>query len=205
MKKGYSEIVAIIDKSGSMEPVKKDSIGGFNTFISSQKEEPGEANLTLVLFDTHVKTVYESKEISEVKKLTARSYKPSGGTAMNDAIGSAVDNLGKRLEAMNEEDRPENVIVVILTDGEENSSINYSLGQIKDIVSEQTNKYSWEFVFLAANQDAILSGAEIGINSNRCMSYSADSKGTAMAYASICASTSRLRSGNRDFSVSETN
>ena len=201
MKQGYTEIIAIIDKSGSMEAVKKDSIGGFNSFIKSQKEEEGEANLTLVLFDTVVKTVYESKPISKVTRLTSKSYVPGGMTAMNDAIGSAVNSLGVRLAAMDESDRPENVIVAILTDGDENSSKEFSPEAIREMITEQSQKYSWEFIFLAANQDAIEAGGNIGINVDRCMSYAGDSAGTTEAYASIAMATSSIRSGNRDFSL----
>ena len=204
MKKGYTEIIAIIDKSGSMHPIKSDSIGGVNSFIESQKEQEGTANLTLVLFNTEVETIYESEDIKNIKGLNATSYIPNGMTAMNDAIGISINKLGLKLSKMKEEDRPENVIVAILTDGQENSSMEFSGEAVKSLIKEQTEKYNWEFIFLAANQNAVESGAGIGIPKERCMEYSADSKGMNNAYTSMSLASSLIRSGNRDFNINET-
>ena len=203
MKKGYTEIIAIIDKSGSMESIKKDSIGGFNSFVNTQKELEGQANLTLVLFNNQVEIKYESRDIKDVKRLTSKTYNTCGTTAMNDAIGMSMKRLGQRLSDMEEKDRPENVIVVILTDGEENSSREFSAAAVKEAIREQREKYSWEFIFLGANQDAIEAGRNIGISTDRCMSYSADSKGMGDAYASIALSTTMIRGGNRDFNIND--
>lgn len=197
-KKNFTEIAIVIDKSGSMGSLVKDTLGGYNTFIEKQKALPGDASVTLVLFDTDIKTIYESVDIKNVKELTTKEYFADGLTALNDAIGLTIDSLGKRLDATAEENRPEKVVVVIMTDGEENSSNRYTNDKIKEMVEHQKNKYSWEFCFLGANIDSFAVGGSYGISNN--INYSASVVGTKLAYATMDNITSNVRSGRATMS-----
>lgn len=163
-KKGLTEIVCVIDKSNSMKAIEKDAIGGFNKFIKAQKEEVGQAAVTVVLFDTDFKYLYFGTDIQNVKILTKRSYLPSGTTALLDAVGKAIDDVGARLSDIPEEERPERVIFAILSGGEEKSSREYTRQQVFDKIRLQTVVYKWQFIFLAANQDAIKRAESIGID-----------------------------------------
>lgn len=158
-----TEIVCVIDKSGSMGPRKADAIGGFNQFLSEQKKLPDEAYLTLVLFDTNHVVMNESTPIKEVRPLDESTYCPYGCTALLDAVGRTIDSIGARLDKLQENQKPSKVLVVILTDGEENSSHQFSKQQIKDKIEHQKNTYSWCFMYLGANQDAFAEAGSIGI------------------------------------------
>lgn len=166
MKDNLTEIVVILDQSGSMSVVAKDTIGSFNTFIEDQKNAPGEANFTLVLFASHgeQKTVANAVPIAEAKKLTSKTYKPDGMTALLDAVASTIDMVGMRLAVIDEADRPSKVIVCIITDGEENHSRNFSKDAVKERITHQIEKYNWQFVYLGANQDSFAEARNIGIN-----------------------------------------
>jgi uncharacterized protein YegL len=155
-----TEIVMIVDRSGSMESIKDDAQGGFNSFIEEQKKLPGEAALTLVQFDTEYETVHENKPLKDVPPYT---LVPRGWTALLDALGMTIAKVGERLAKTPEEQRPGKVLVVIITDGQENSSKEYTKEKVFEAVSHQREKYKWEFQFLAANQDAIQAGASISI------------------------------------------
>jgi uncharacterized protein YegL len=180
MKKNLCELVCIIDKSGSMDSIKSDAIGGFNSFLKEQKKSTFDIKMTLALFDTDYKLVHEGKVITDVEELTEHSYFPGGGTALYDAIGRTMDNVGSRLHRTPENERPEKVLVVILTDGEENSSHVYSNEKINEMINHQRDKYNWEFIFLAANQDAFAVGNNIGINVN--LSFCSTSRGIHKAF-----------------------
>ncbi len=193
MKQGLAEIVCIIDRSGSMESIKNDAVGGFNAFLEEQKKVPGEATLTYVQFDTEYEVVHENTPLQDVKPIDDTVYIPRGSTALLDAIGRTIDSTGKRLANMPEENRPEKVIVAILTDGEENSSRQYELSQIKEKIGHQKEKYSWEFIFLAANQDAFAEAQKIGIDSKDAFNFSATGKGVRKAYANMSDSIAFLR------------
>lgn len=175
-----TEIVFILDRSGSMNSIKNDAIGGFNAFLEEQQKAEGEANLTLVLFDTIADTVVNSKDIREVEPLSSKTYKPSGGTALLDAIGQSIEMI------TNKEETPEQVIFAILTDGEENSSREFSRKEIFRLISTLRKFSSFEFLFLGANQDAIGEATSIGIsaiNSATISNLNADSiKGGYMAF-----------------------
>lgn len=173
-----TEIVFILDKSGSMQSIRKDAIGGFNSFIEEQKKAEGEANVTLVLFDSEVKVVYESVDIKEVADLNENTYVPSGLTAMHDAIGLAVDRLSKRLSE--QEVQPDNVVFAIMTDGYENASKEYSHGVIKTKI-ENMQKNDWQFIFLGANIDAVGTAKSIGINGDYAGNFFASSAGVSQA------------------------
>ncbi len=182
MKKDLVEIVCIIDKSKSMELLKSEAISGFNSFINKQKELPGNAYLTLVQFNHEYELVYENEPIQDVKLLDDKTYLPDGLTALLDAVGKTINSIGLRLKNTSEDERPEKVIFCILTDGEENASKEYNNLQIKKMIEHQKEKYNWEFIFLAANQDAFATGFGLGINKNDTFNYTADAIGTQYAF-----------------------
>lgn len=175
------EIACVLDRSGSMSSIRSDAIGGFNAFLDAQKKIPGEANLSLVLFDNEYEKVYESKELSSVPELTTATFVPRGSTALFDAVGRTIDDLGAKLDSS--ANKPDKVIFVILTDGEENSSQEYSQERIAEMIKHQEEKYSWEFIFLAANQDAFETGSMLNIKACNTANFAATSVGTRDAYA----------------------
>lgn len=185
MKKGYCDITFILDRSGSMSSIRNDTIGGFNSFVDEQKKVAGEATVTLVQFDDRYQIDYALVPINDVKRLTTETFVPRGSTAMNDAIGRTIISTGDRLAAMPESERPEKVIFVIMTDGEENCSKIYNRQQVKDMVEHQKSKYSWDFVFLGANIDAEAVGKTFGIYEGCSMTYGATSVGTQYAFTTM--------------------
>lgn len=164
MKKDLTHIVCILDKSGSMQDKEQEVIAGFNNFVKEQKKVPGEARLSLVLFDTKINKPYSSMDIREVKELTQRDYQADGFTALLDAMGICIDEKGRELYHLKEEERPEHVIFVITTDGLENASLKYNKARIKEMISHQQDVYKWTFIFLGANQDAFAEANGLGIN-----------------------------------------
>jgi len=168
----YTEIVCVIDKSGSMGAVTKDSISGFNEFLKQQKKLPGNAKFTLVLFDTNYKVVCDGVNIEDAESLTEKTYQPSGLTALLDAVGKTIDSVGERLSSSS--DKPDKVIVAILTDGEENASTEYKLETIKSKIEHQQNNYAWEFIYLGANQDSFLEAGKLGIKRSNTFNYNVD-------------------------------
>jgi len=195
MKKGFTEIICVIDRSGSMGSIKDDAIGGFNSFLEAQQKLPGEASLTYVQFDQCYEVVHENKPLQDVPLLDEQTYVPRGTTALLDAIGKTITDVGKRLSNTSEESKPEKVIMVILTDGQENSSREYRLSGIKDMITHQKEKYLWEFMFLGANQDAFEEAAMLGIDKGSTISFDANSRGVFMAYNSINKTVSAYRGG----------
>ena len=183
MKPGLTEIVFIIDKSGSMHNLIDDTIGGFNSVIDEQREGDGEVYVTTVLFSNYNKTLHDHINIKEVPLMTTKDYRVSGCTALLDAIGSTVDNIGIRLANTAEDDRPSKIMVFIITDGQENASHEYSKKRIKEMIEHQTDVYNWSFVFIGANMDAVSEGRDIGITLSA--TYSATSDGTYSTYAAI--------------------
>ncbi len=196
MKQNLTDITVVLDRSGSMEVVKADTIGGFNTFLKSQKEAVGEANLTLAQFDTEYELVHSGKPIKDVPELTDKIFVPRGMTALLDAIGRSINATGARLANTPEENRPAKVIFVILTDGEENSSHEFTKEKINEMIKHQTETYKWDFVFLGANQDAIKTGTSYGISANSSLSYKADAYGTKTVFDSMAVNMSNYRSGS---------
>jgi len=197
MKSGYTDITLILDRSGSMSVIKCDTIGGVNQYIDSQKNGPGECRFSLVQFNESHEKLHDGKLISEVGPLTTETFVPYGCTALFDAIGNTINSTGRRLAAMHENNRPDKVIVVIVTDGLENSSTEFSGQQIREMIDHQTGKYNWEFVFVGANQDAILSGNKLGIDSSRSLCYIANCIGTRRLYDSLAANTMDVRCGTK--------
>lgn len=205
MNTNLTEIVVVMDRSGSMDKVRLDVIGGFNVFVEDQKDVDGEAKLTLVQFASNSNVVCDGLPLSEVPELDTTTYRPSGWTAMLDAIITTIDNVGSRLAETPEDDRPAKVIFVIITDGEENFSKLYPAPTgykvCKDRITHQTDVYGWEFLFLAANQDAVLTGAAIGVNANFSKAYTSSKIGTQSAYRGSSEAVKALREGRGEEAV----
>jgi len=191
--KNYTEIVCLIDKSGSMGMIRKDTIGGFNTFLESQKLEPSEAKLTLTLFNTEIQNIYESSPLNEVFQLNEYNYIPSGGTSMYDAICLTIDSLGRRLSELNEDERPEKILFVILTDGEETSSLRFNKNDVNNKIKLQSEVYSWQFVFLGANLDASETAKSIGISANNAMQFASTPDSASLAFTNTSNYLKRTR------------
>lgn len=190
MKKNLTEMVFILDKSGSMYHLTEDTIGGFNSLIDKQRLEQGEAYVTTVLFDDQYRKLHDHVNIQEVKPITSNEYYAGGCTALVDAVGNTIDSVGKRLSETPEEERPEKVVFVIVTDREENSSVEYSKSRVKEMIEHQQSKYSWTFMFLGANIDAVSEAGNLGINLDFARTYSATEIGTQSVYDSVaCAMT----------------
>jgi hypothetical protein len=171
MRTDLTDITMVIDRSGSMQSIRSDAEGGINAFIQQQKNESGEALLTLVQFNTQYDFVHSGASIQQVPAFT---LKPAGSTALLDAVGRAINETGSRLSAMSESERPGLVVFVIVTDGHENSSREFTREQIREMVQHQQSVYSWQFTFLAANQDAFAEGASLGIAREGIAGYAAE-------------------------------
>lgn len=179
MKKGLSELIFILDMSGSMSNLTKDTIGGFNSMIEKQKEVEGDANITLVLFDHEYILLYDNCNIKEVPVLTDKEYCPCGMTALYDAVGRTIDTVDHRLNNTPEEERPEKVIVSITTDGMENASKEYTFQQVKEKIEHQQEKYNWEFIFLGADLASIDVATNLGINPDFAVTWTTSAAGVA--------------------------
>jgi hypothetical protein len=181
--KNKTDITIILDRSGSMQSVKDDTIGGFNNFLSEQRRVEGEASLSLVQFDDQYEVVYEDKDIHTANPLTEATFQPRGSTALFDAVGRTVNSVGLRLAALAEEKRPDKVLLVIMTDGFENASREFTAAKISEMINHQHDVYKWEFMFIGANQDAVLSAREIGIPAFAALTYAANEEGTQIAFS----------------------
>jgi von Willebrand factor type A domain len=196
-----TDITVILDKSGSMEVRRSDAIGGFNALVDDQKVQPGAAALSLVQFDTSYEATFTAKVPADVPALTMESYQPSGGTALLDAMARTINATGQRLAAMPEADRPDKVIVVVITDGEENSSRLFTYPQVNEMIGHQRDVYKWEFIFVGTNQDAIASASKIGIQPGSALTYGTSGRAARAAMSAVSASLSeRQAGGSGDFS-----
>jgi uncharacterized protein YegL len=184
MKK-RTDITIILDRSGSMDSIKEATIEGFNSFLKKQKSGDFETNVTLVQFDDEYQMVYEGQNSTNVKYLNNKSYVPRGMTALLDAIGTTITLAKKRIKAIEKLDRPENVITAIITDGEENASTKYTRESILKMIRKREGKNNWNFVFLAANQDAIAEGSKFGIRKERALTFKATGNGMKNAFHSL--------------------
>ena len=193
MKNHYSEIAFVLDRSGSMESCREPAIEGFNSFLQEQQRTEGLAKLTLILFDDEYLVPIDALPVPEILPLDNDSYVPRGSTALLDAIGRTIDELGARLAALPEQDRPMQVIVAILTDGRENSSQNYTWQQIADAIKQQSEQYRWTFLFLGANQDAIATAAQMNITAANAAAYVADAAGLHASSKSLTRKVRALR------------
>ena len=185
MKKNLTELVFILDRSGSMAGLEGDTIGGFNAMIEKQKSEPGEALVSTVLFDHESEVIHDRVDIQRIEPMTRNEYYVRGCTALLDAVGGAIHHIGNVHKYAREEDRPEKTLFVITTDGMENASRKYSYDRLKTMIRRQQEKYGWEFIFLGANIDAAKEAARFGISEDRAANYHADSKGTAVVYEAV--------------------
>ena len=198
MKEGLTEIISIVDRSGSMQSILDDAIGGFNTFLAAQQRQPGEAKLSLILFDHEYQVVHQAVDIQQVEPLNQDTYVPRGSTALLDAVGKTINAVGERLAATAESERPSQVIVSILTDGYENASQTYSKPKVTEMIKHQTEKYSWAFEFQAANMDAFAAAKELSIAPDRVVQFEATSEGVREAFAEQSQRISAMRSGDMD-------
>ena len=193
MKKGLTELVFILDKSGSMAGLESDTIGGYNAMIGKQKKQDGEVVVTTVLFDDNYQLLHDRINLKGIKPITEREYFVEGCTALLDAIGKTINKIGNVQRNTAEEERAEKVMFIITTDGMENASKEYTYGKIKEMIEHQRLKYNWEFVFLGANIDAVATASKFGIGADRAANYNADSQGTRLNYEVVGDAISELR------------
>lgn len=198
MRKGLTEIVFILDRSGSMGGLESDTIGGFNSMITKQKKENGEAYVSTVLFDDKSEVLYDRISMDKVPVMTDKDYYVRGCTALLDAIGGAIHHIGNVHKYAREEDRPEKTLFIITTDGMENSSKHYSYDKVQAMVKRQQNKYGWEFLFIGANIDAVEEAHKFGIRRERAVDYVCDEEGTATVYESVSRVVHAMRMAKAD-------
>lgn len=192
-----TELVFILDRSGSMAGLESDTVGGFNAMIEKQKQEDGTAYVSTVLFDNVSEVLHDRIPLKDVPKMTKKEYTVRGSTALIDAIGSAIHHIGNIHKYARSEDVPAHTVFVITTDGMENASRKYSADEVKNMIKRQKEKYGWEFLFIGANIDAVETAARYGIDSNRAVNYTADSRGTQVLYESISAPLSAVRNNKK--------
>ena len=195
MRKNLTEIVFILDESGSMFGLKGDTIGGFNSLIAKQKAEKGEAVVSTVLFNSHSRVLYDRVPLERIEKMTDKDYCPEGNTALLDAVGEAVHHIGNVHKYARSEDVPRRTVFIINTDGMENASRNYTVSKVKKMISRQQETYGWEFVFLGANIDAAETAESIGIKRENAVDCCADGYGCAVSYETMSAAVSGVRRG----------
>ena len=193
MKRNITEIVFILDRSGSMHGLEKDTIGGFNSMLEKQKKENGEAYVTTVLFDNDYKIIHDRLAICDVPEMTESEYYVGGCTALVDAIGKTIRHIANIHKYARKEDVPENTIFVIITDGMENASHEFTSDQVKEMVEHEKHKYGWEFIFLGANIDAVETARHFGIEKDRAVNYNCDSEGTVLNYQVVSDTVAKMR------------
>lgn len=194
MKKNLTELVFILDRSGSMAGLEGDTIGGFNAMIEKQKKEPGEAFVSTILFDNVSEVLHDRIFLDAIPKMTDRDYTVRGCTALIDAIGGAIKHIGNIHKYARPEDVPEHTMFIITTDGMENASRRFSSDEVKKMIERQKAEFGWEFLFIGANIDAVQTAAQFGIGHDRAVNYHADSQGTQVLYETLCAPISAMRS-----------
>ena len=193
MKKNLTEIVFILDRSGSMAGLEDDTIGGFNAMIRKQKGEAGEAYVSTVLFDNRTEVIHDRVDIRKLAPMTRKEYYVRGCTALLDAVGKAIHHIGNVHKYAREEDRPEKTVFVITTDGMENASREYSYERVRKMIEHEKEKNGWEFLFLGANMDAAREAARFGITEDRAANYHADRQGTAVIYEAMSEAVCSVR------------
>ena len=197
MKKDLTEMVFILDRSGSMADFVADTIGGFNAMIEKQKKEPGEALVSTVLFSDESEVIYDRVDIKEIGKMTEKEYSVRGCTALIDAMGDAIHHIGNVHKYIRDEDRPEHTVFVINTDGYENASHRYTSDEVKQMIERQKEKYGWEFIFVGANIDAVETAKHYGIDALHTVEYVQDKAGMALNFEAQCMAVSSVRSTGR--------
>ena len=200
--KDYTAIAMLIDRSGSMMATRDDAVGGMATFLKEQREVPGKCTVRISQFDDKYEEVCESTPVAEVKD---PDLVPRGSTALLDAWGKLMTQFGEELADLPEDERPDNVIFVVITDGHENSSREWTRDRLFQVVTEQTNQWGWKFAYLGADQDAVAVGGSYGVAKGQTMSYSGDSQGTRSAYAATSSMVTETRTGNKDANLADQN
>ena len=195
MRKNLTEIVFILDRSGSMRGLEKDTIGGYNGMIDKQKKEEGEALVTTVLFDDRIEVPYDRVPLGDLPEMTEKEYYVRGCTALLDAVGTTVERIATIHKYAREEDRPEHTIFIITTDGLENASRRFTYAQVKRLIGTQQEEYGWEFIFLGANIDAVKAAGDIGIRRERAVNYRCDPVGTKLNYEAMDKAVHSVRMG----------
>ncbi len=193
MKKNLTEMVFILDRSGSMSGLEKDTIGGFNSMIDRQKNEQGEALVSTVLFNHASCVIHDRVDIRKVEPLTEVQYRVGGNTALIDAIGQAIHHIGNVHKYARDEDVPEHTIFIITTDGMENSSRFYTADEVRAMVEKEKTKYGWEFLFLGANIDAVETAGRYGIGADRAVRFHNDPRGVALNYETVSSAVRMMR------------
>ena len=193
MKKNLTELVMILDRSGSMGGLESDTIGGYNSMLKKQAETEGEVLVSTVLFDHESEVLFDRVPLSRMPRMTEKDYYVRGTTALLDAVGGAIHHIGNVHKYAREEDRPEKTIFVITTDGMENASRQYSYERVKEMVARQQEKYGWEFLFLGANIDAVRTAGKFGISADRAANYNSDHAGTNLNYEVLAETVSVMR------------
>ena len=197
MKKDYTHICIVLDASGSMGCIEDDIKGSFNTFLDQQRQEPGKTVFDLFQFSDNVTRLVKSADLALFKEDLMAKYTCSGCTALNDAVCTAVDTMGKEFAAMAEEERPEHVLCVIITDGQENASKEFTAADVKKRIEHQQNVYQWKFIFLAANQDAFAEGEKLGVAPDGRVNFIQDSQGVACMAKMMCEAACDIRGRKR--------
>ncbi|MGL5563330.1 MAG: vWA domain-containing protein [Tannerellaceae bacterium] len=193
MKKGLTELVFILDRSGSMSGLEKDTIGGFNSMLAKQKAEEGDCRITTVLFDNQFELLHDRIDIKAVSAISENEYYVGGSTALLDAIGITIRKIGNAQKNTADEYRAENVMFIIITDGEENASRMFSYKQVKAQIERQSEKYGWEFLFLGANIDAAETAGQFGISKDHAQNFHADSEGVGLNFEAMSEAVSMYR------------
>jgi len=192
-KCALTELVMILDRSGSMHGLEKDTVGGFNSVIDEQRQKEGELLVSAVLFNTENEVIYDRVPIGRVEEMTEKVYRTGGGTALMDALGGAIHHIGNVHKYARPEDRPEHTIFVITTDGYENASRLYSADRVREMVKRQREKYGWEFLFLGANIDAVETAEMYGIDALHASNYVSDGEGTRLQFKSVARAVASMR------------
>ena len=193
MKKGLTEVVFILDRSGSMAGLEKDTIGGFNAMLEKQRRGEGQALISTVLFSNESAVIHDRVDARDVPPLTEKDYFVCGCTALLDAVGGAIHHIGNVHKYAREEDRPERTLFIITTDGMENASRHYDLRRVRAMIERQKARYGWEFLFLGANIDAVDTAARLGIDADRAANFHCDARGTQLNYEAVSDAVSAMR------------
>lgn len=194
MKKNLTELVFILDRSGSMQGLERDTIGGFNAMLEKQKKEEGKAFVSTILFDDKTEVLHDRLPLDRVRPITEQEYYVRGCTALLDAVGGAIHHIGNIHKYARRADRPGCTLFVITTDGMENASRRYTAPQVRRMIERQKARYGWEFLFLGANIDAVETAGQLGIGADRAVNFHCDSRGTRLNYATVCQAVSAVRS-----------
>ncbi|GAB6109796.1 vWA domain-containing protein [Fusibacter bizertensis] len=196
MKKGLTELIFILDRSGSMSGLESDTIGGYNAMIEKQRGESGDAIITTVLFDDNYELLHDRINLKGIKPLTTKEYYVRGTTALLDAVGKTIQKMINVQKNTIESEKAEKVLFVITTDGQENASLEYTYSKIKTLIENQKHQYDWEFIFLGANIDAVSEARKFGIDSSRAARFNNDSEGIHLNYEAVSEAISELRKDN---------